>query len=83
MNLFVFLAVWVLLWCIPLPPRKFKLTSSWRFASLFLGLLIFLIIASSQTPFSVFVYLLILTRLFVAIIEWSVSISPFKIEELK
>ena len=83
MNLFVFLAMWAFLWYIPLPPRKFKLKSGWRFASLLFGLLIFLIIASLQTPFSVFVYLLILTRLFVAIIEWSVSIQSLKIEELK
>ncbi|MEM3051378.1 MAG: hypothetical protein QXJ40_04755 [Candidatus Bathyarchaeia archaeon] len=83
MNLFIFLAIWVFLWYIPLPPRKFRFTSVGRFVSLLIGLLIFLIIAALQTPLSVFIYLLFLARLFVAIIEWSVSISPMKIEELK
>ncbi|MCW4008156.1 MAG: hypothetical protein NWF09_05660 [Candidatus Bathyarchaeota archaeon] len=82
MNLFVFLAIWALLWYIPLPPRKFRLTSVWRFVSLLIGLLIFLIIALLQTPLSVFIYLLFLTRLFLAIIE-CLSIEPMKIGELK
>ncbi len=64
-----------------MPPRKFKLKSGWRFASLLLGLLIFFVIQSLQTPLSLFVYLLILTRLFVAIIEWSVSLRPIKVDE--
>lgn len=73
--------MWAVLWYIPIPPRKFKLTSGWRFASLMLGLLIFFVIQFSQTPLSIFVYLLIFTRLFVALIEWSVSIKPIKLEE--
>ncbi len=81
MNLFVFLAIWAFLWYIPMPPRKFKLKSGWRFASLILGLLIFFVIQSMQTPLSLFVYLLILTRLFVAIIEWSFSLKPTKMDE--
>ncbi|MGB9842440.1 MAG: hypothetical protein ACPLKZ_06960 [Candidatus Bathyarchaeales archaeon] len=79
MNLFVFLAVWAFLWYIPLPPRKFRLTSAWRFVSLLIGLLIFLIIAALQTPLSVFIYLLFLTRLFGAIIEYG-SLESLKIE---
>lgn len=75
----MFLAVWAFLWYIPLPPRKFRLTSVWRFVSLLTGLLIFLIIASLQTPLSVFIYLLFLTRLFGAIIEYS-SLESLKIE---
>lgn len=67
------------MWYIPLPPRKFRLTSVWRFVSLLIGLLIFLIIASLQTPLSVFIYLLFLTRLFVAIIEYG-SLESLKIE---
>jgi len=77
----VFLAIWAFLWYIPMQPRKFRLTSSWRFASLMLGLLIFFVIQSLQTPLSLFVYLLILTRLFVAIIEWSVSLRPIRVDE--
>ncbi len=81
MNLFIFLAIWAFLWYIPMPPRKFKLTSGWRFASLMLGLLIFVVIQFLQTPLSLFVYLLIFTRLFVAIIEWSVSLRPIRADE--
>lgn len=81
MNLFLFLAIWAFLWYIPIPPRKFKLKSGWRFASLLFGLLIFFVIQSLQTPLSIFVYLLILTRLFVAIIEWFVSLKPIKMDE--
>ena len=81
MNLFLFLAIWAVLWYIPLPPRKFKLTSGWRFASLTLGLLIFFVLQLSQTPLSIFVYLLIFTRLFVALIEWAVSVKPIKFDE--
>ncbi len=81
MHLFVFMAIWAFLWYIPIPPRKFKLTSGWRFASLLLGLAIFLVIQSFQTPLSIFVYLLILTRLFMAIIEWSVSLTPIRVDE--
>jgi hypothetical protein len=81
LNLFVFLSIWAVLWYIPMPPRKFKLKSGWRFASLMSGLLIFFVIQSLQTPLSIFVYLLILTRLFVAIIEWSISIRPIKMDE--
>jgi hypothetical protein len=77
----VFLAIWAFLWYIPMPPRKFNLKSGWRFASLLLGLLIFFVIQSLQTPLSIFVYLLILTRLFVAIIEWSVSLRPIRVDE--
>jgi len=80
LNLFIFLAIWAFLWYIPMPPRKFKLTSGWRFASLLLGLSIFFVLQAFQTPLSIFVYLLILTRLFVAIIEWSVSLRPIKVD---
>ena len=81
MNLFLFLGIWAVLWYIPIPPRKFKLTSGWRFASLMLGLVLFFAISASQTPLSIFVYALVFTRLFVAIIEWSVSIQPIKPDE--
>ncbi len=47
------------------------------------GLLIFFVIQSFQTPLSIFVYLLILTRLFVAIIEWVLSLKPIKMDEAR
>jgi hypothetical protein len=46
-----------------------------------LGLLIFFVIQLSQTPLSIFVYLLVFTRLFVALIEWSVSVKPIRFDE--
>ena len=81
MNLFLFLVIWAIIWYIPIPPRKFKPTSVWRFISLMLGLVLFFAFSASQTPLSNFVYALFFTRLFVAIIEWFVSIQPIKPDE--
>ncbi len=81
MNLLLFLLIWGVLWYIPLPPKKFQLTSRWRLASLTLGLLIFFVVQLSETPLSMFVYVLIFTRLFVAIIEWAVSVKPIRFDE--
>jgi hypothetical protein len=82
LNLFLFLAIWVFLWYIPIPPRKFKPTSIWRIVSLLIGLLLFFIIQAFQTPLSLFVYSLIFSRLFVALVEWSLSMRPIRFEEL-
>jgi Ca2+/Na+ antiporter len=81
LNLFLFLVIWAIIWYIPIPPRKFKPTSVWRFISLMLGLVLFFAFSASQTPLSNFVYGLFFTRLFVAIIEWFVSIQPIKPDE--
>ena len=81
MNLFLFLVIWAIIWYIPIPPRKFKPTSVWRFISLMLGLVLFFAFSASQTPLSNFAYALFFTRLFVAIIEWFVSIQPIKPDE--
>jgi len=81
LNLFLFLVIWSIIWYIPIPPRKFKPTSVWRFISLMLGLVLFFAFSASQTPLSNFVYALFFTRLFVAIIEWFVSIQPIKPDE--
>ena len=69
MNLFLFLGVWGFLWYIPIPPRKFSWRAPSRILSLFIGLLLFFIIQLFKTPLSVFVYLLVFLRLFVAFIE--------------
>lgn len=49
--------------------------------SLIIGLFLFLMGVLSQVPLSIFVYLLVFSRLFVAFIEWSVSIRPLSFEE--
>ena len=81
MNLFLFLAIWAVVWYIPIPPNKFKPASAARIFSLIIGLFIFLIGVLSQVPLSISVYLLVFSRLFVAFIEWSVSIRPISFEE--
>jgi hypothetical protein len=81
LNLFLFLAIWAVLWYIPIPPKKFKPASAGRIFSLIIGLFIFLISVLSQVPLSISVYLLVFSRLFVAFIEWSVSIRPISFEE--
>ncbi|MCJ7762151.1 hypothetical protein MUP38_01695 [Candidatus Bathyarchaeota archaeon] len=81
MNLFLFLSIWTILWYIPIPPKKFKPASAWRIISLTIGLFIFLISMLSQVPLSIFVYLLVFSRLSIAFIEWSVSIRPISHEE--
>jgi hypothetical protein len=81
LNLFLFLAIWAVLWYIPIPPKKFKPASAGRIFSLIIGLFIFLVSVLSQLPLSIFVYLLVFSRLFVAFIEWSISIRPISFEE--
>jgi hypothetical protein len=75
LNLFLFLLVWLFVWYIPIPPKKFKLKSIPRVASLLMGLFLFLIIQAFQTPFSIFIYLLIFLRSFIALIEFSFSLK--------
>jgi hypothetical protein len=82
LNLLLFLVVWAVLWYIPIPPRKFKPTSIWRIISLLVGLLLFFIIQAFQTPLSLFVYLLIFSRVLVALIEWPLSIKKIDFDEL-
>ena len=79
--MFLFLVVWAVLWYIPIPPRKFRPTSIRRVVSLLTGLLLFFVIQVFQTPLSLFVYVLVFSRLFVALIEWSFSIKPIELDE--
>lgn len=77
-NLFVFLLIWAFLWYIPIPPRKFRLASPTRLASLVFGLFIFFIAQLIRTPLSIFIYVLLFTRAFVALFE-----SAFLIKQAK
>lgn len=80
MNLFLFLTIWAFLWYIPIPPRKFRLKELSRILSLILGLFLFFVIQLFQTPFSVFLYLLIFLRGFVAFIESAFSLKHIEFE---
>lgn len=81
MNLFIFLLIWAVVWYIPIPPRRDGWRKSRRIISLLLGLFLFFLIQFSQPPLSVFVYLLVFLRLFVAFIESAFSIKPIGPEE--
>ncbi|MEM2105164.1 MAG: hypothetical protein QXV21_01680 [Candidatus Bathyarchaeia archaeon] len=80
MNLFILLLIWAFVWYIPIPPRKSKWKSPARFVSLFLGLFIFFIVQFSRTPLSIFIYILVFTRAFVALVESAFSIKRLEEE---
>lgn len=80
LNLFLFLLVWGFLWYIPIPPRRRGWKKLSRIISLLIGLLLFLIIQLFHTPLSVFVYLLVFLRLFVAFIESAFSLKQVDLE---
>jgi hypothetical protein len=81
MNLFLFLIIWIFLWYIPIPPKRFSWKSLSRIISLFIGVLLFLIIQAFETPLSIFVYLLVFLRLFVAFIESVFSLKRIGLED--
>ncbi len=81
MNLLVFLAIWAIIWYIPIPPTKFRPLASCRIASLAIGLVLFGINVLFQTPFSAFVYFLFFSRFAVAFFEYFVSAKLFKVEQ--
>jgi hypothetical protein len=82
MNLLIFLVVWVLVWYIPIPPTRFKLTSKRRIFTLIVGLVLFGFNVLSLTPLSSFVYFLIFSRLFVAIGEYFVSEKILRLNQI-
>ena len=81
MNLLVFMAIWAIIWYIPIPPTKFKPLSLSRIASLSIGLLLFGINVLALTPLSSFVYFLIFSRFAVAFFEYFVSPRILKVEQ--
>jgi hypothetical protein len=80
-NLFIFLLIWAFVWYIPIPPRRTGWKKPSRFISLFLGLFLFFIIQFSRPPLSIFTYLLVFLRLFVAFVESAFSIRRAPLEE--
>lgn len=83
MNILVFFAIWEIIWYIPIPPARFRFTSFRRLLSLAIGLFLFGINVLASTPLSIFVYFLIFSRLFVAIVEYFVSARPFTFEQVE
>jgi hypothetical protein len=77
-NLLIFLAVWALIWYIPIPPSRFRLTSIRRLLVLAIGLVLFGINVLALTPLSSFVYFLVFSRFVVALVEYFVSAQKFK-----
>ncbi len=67
------MAIWALIWYVPIPPARFRLTSIRRLISLALGLALFGFNVLALTPLSSFVYFLIFSRSFAALIEYFVS----------
>ena len=82
MNILIFLAIWALIWYIPIPPARFGLTSRRRLFTLGIGLLLFGFNTLANTPLSIFVYFLIFSRIFVAFVEYFISVKPFKYDQL-
>jgi hypothetical protein len=83
LNILIFFAIWAIIWYIPIPPAKFKLRSSRRLLTLGLGLFLFGINTLANTPLSMFVYFLIFSRSFVALVEFFIPEKPFRFENLE
>ena len=81
LNLFIFLLIWTFVWYMPMPPRKTGWKKPARVISLLLGLFLFFLIQFLQPPLSVFTYVLVFLRLFVAFIESALTIKPASPEE--
>ena len=82
MNLLIFLLIWVIIWYIPIPPKHFKPLSKLRLMTLSVGLFLFGINILVQTPLSTFVYFMIFTRFFAAIVEYFVVTKFFSSESV-
>lgn len=82
MNLFIFLLIWALVWYMPVPPRKTGWRKPTRFISLLLGLFLFFLIHLLQPPLSIFTYVLVFLRLFVAFVGSALTIKQASPEEV-
>jgi hypothetical protein len=82
MNLLIFLLVWVIIWYIPIPPKRFKPLSKRRLMILSIGLFLFGINVLFQIPLSTFVYFMFFTRFFAAILEYFAVTRFFSAESV-
>ncbi len=78
MNLVLFLAIWAIIWYIPIPPTRFRPFSILRVSSLIVGLILFGINVLALTPLSTFVYFLVFSRFVAAFFEYFVSMKLFR-----
>lgn len=74
MNLFVFFTVWMAAFAVPIPPRRDRVKPLPRIATFLLGLLLLLIFVVALTPLSLFMYWLVYTRVFLALLEYAFTI---------
>ncbi len=72
MNLLIFLVIWAIIWFIPIPPKKFNITSKRRWLLFAAGLVLFGLNVLALTPLSLFVYFLIFSRVIAALVEYFV-----------
>lgn len=70
MNLLVFFVIWAIIWFIPFPPKKFRITSKRRWLIFGVGLFLFGLNVVALTPLSIFVYFLFFSRTFAALFEY-------------
>jgi len=80
-NLFVFSLVWAFVFLVPIPPTKSRLRVLPRFVTFAFGMLVFLILVTALTPFSLFIYWMVYLRLFFAFLEYAFQIREIKAEE--
>jgi len=81
LNLFLFLFIWAFIWYMPVPPKKTGWKKPARVISLLLGLFIFFLIQFLQPPLSVFTYVLVFLRIFVAFVESAFTVKHVDSEE--
>jgi hypothetical protein len=69
LNLLLFFAIWAIIWLIPIPPRKFSITSKRRLLFFTVGLFLFGLNVLALTPLSLFVYFLVFSRIIAVLVE--------------
>jgi len=73
LNLFFLLIIWVIVWFIPIPPKRFRLKSVARWVSLVIGLFLFFVLQLFHTPLSIFTYVFVFSRALSAFVESAFS----------
>lgn len=81
LNLFLFLLLWAFVWYMPIPPGKTGWKKPARAISLLLGLFLFFLIQFLQPPLSIFIYVFVFLRIFVAFLESALTIKQAGSEE--
>jgi len=87
LNLLIFLVIWAIIWFIPIPPKKFNITSKRRWLLFAAGLVLFGLNVLALTPLSLFVYFLIFSRAIAVLVEYFIlpniqSLGAYKPETI-